>query len=76
MLESNKCSAIVDRSFFPAHPEFISAHWKFIYKKNLISKGSFIAKVQSHLQSAYATEVCGGLGVLSLLQQVMDRQGQ
>ena len=26
MLESNKCLAIVDRSFFPEYPEFISAY--------------------------------------------------
>ena len=36
MLESNKCLAIVDGSFFLAYPEFISAHWKFIYKKKII----------------------------------------
>jgi len=72
MLESNKCSAIVDGSFFPAHPEFISAHWKFIYNKKIIGQGGFVAKVQSHLQSAYAAKVCRGLGVLSSIQQVMD----
>ena len=36
MLESNQCSAIVDGSFFPAYPEFISAHWKFIYNKKIV----------------------------------------
>ena len=61
ILESNKYSAIVDGSFFPAHLEFISAHWKFIYNKKIIGQGGFVAKVQSHLQSAYAAEVCGGL---------------
>ena len=76
MLESNKCSAIVDGSFFPAHPEFISAHWKFIYNKKIIGQDSFVAKVKSHLQYAYAAEVCGGLRVLSSIQQVMDRPGQ
>jgi len=76
MLESNQCSAIVDGSFFPAHPEFISAHWKFIYNKKIVGQGGFVAKVQSHLQSAYAAEVCGGLGVLSSIQQVMDCSGQ
>ena len=76
MLELNKCSAIVDRFFFPAHLEFIFAHWKFIYNKKIIGQGGFVAKVQSHLQSAYAAEVYGGLGVLSSIQQVMDRPGQ
>ena len=61
MLESNKCLAIVDGSFFPAHPEFISAHWKFIYNKKIIGQGGFVAKVQSYLQSAYAAKVYGGL---------------
>ena len=65
MLELNKFLAIVDGSFFLAHLEFISAYWKFIYKKKIIGQGGFIAKVQSHLQSAYAAEVCGGLRVLS-----------
>ena len=65
ILESNKCLEIVDGSFFPEYPEFISVYWKFIYKKKIIGKGGFVAKVQSHLQSAYATKVCGGLGVLS-----------
>ena len=65
MLESNKCLVIVDGPFFPAHPEFISAYWKFIYNKKIIGQGGFVAKVQSYLQSAYAAEVCGGLGVLS-----------
>ena len=65
ILESNKCLAIVDGFFFSAHPEFNPTHWKFIYKKKIIGQGGFIAKVQSHLQSAYAAEVCGGLGVLS-----------
>ena len=68
ILESNKCLAIVDGSFFPAHPEFISTHWKFIYKKKIIGKGGFVAKVQSHLQSAYTAEVCGGLRVLSSIK--------
>ena len=76
MLESNEYSAIVDGSFFLVHPEFISAHWKFIYNKKIIGQGSFVAKVQPHLQFAYAAEVCGGLGVLSSIQQVMDRLGQ
>ena len=76
MLESNKCLAIVDGSFFPAHPEFISAHWKFIYNKKIMGQGGFVAKVQSHLQSAYAAKVCVGLGVLSSIQQVMDCQDQ
>ena len=76
MLESNKCLAIVDGSFFPAYPEFISTHWKFIYKKKIIGQGSFVAKVQSHLQSVYAAEVCGDLGVLLSIQQIMDCLGQ
>ena len=76
MLESNKYLAIVDGSFFPVHPEFISIYWKFIYKKKIISKGGFVAKVQSHLQSTYTSKVCGGLGVLSSIQQFMDCQGQ
>ena len=32
-----------------------------------------MAKVASHLQSAYAAELCGGLGVLSSVEQIMDR---
>ena len=76
MLESNKCLAIVDGSFFPAYPEFISAHWKFIYNRKIIGQGGFVAKVQPHLQSAYAAEVYGGLRVFSSIQQVIDRPGQ
>ena len=30
-----------------------------------------MAKVPTHLQSAYASEVCGGLGVLTSIKQIM-----
>ena len=30
-----------------------------------------MAKVQPHLQSSYAAEVCGGLGVLTSIKQIM-----
>jgi len=30
-----------------------------------------VAKVPPHLQSAYAAEVCGGLGVLTSIKQIM-----
>ena len=56
--------AVVDRSFFPKHPEFISAYWIFIVRIQVIVFRSFIAKVNKDLQSVFAAEVCGGLGVL------------
>ena len=73
MLLSNNCSVIVDGSFFPDRPEFILAHWKFILHKKIVGKGGFVAKVESHHQSAYAAEACGGLGVLSSVRQIMDK---
>ena len=33
---SDKCTAVVDGSFFPETPEYISAHWKFIYERKII----------------------------------------
>ena len=72
LLKSNKCLAIVDGSFFPEHPAFISAHWKFVFDKKIIGTGGFVAKVQPHLQSAYAAEVCGGLGIMSSIQHLLD----
>ena len=73
LLRSNKCMAIVDGSFFPEHSVFISAHWKFIYEKKIIGSGGFVAKVDSHLQSAYAAELCGGLGILHSIQSLFDK---
>lgn len=49
LLKSNKCLAIVDGSFFPKHPTFISTHWKFACDKKIIGAGGFAAKVQPHL---------------------------
>ena len=72
LLKSNKCLAIADGSFFPEHPSFISAHWKFVCDKKIIGAGGFVAKVQPHLQSAYAAEVCGGLGIVTSVQHVLE----
>ena len=72
LLKSNKCLAIVDGSFFPEHPSFISAHWKFACDKKIIGAGGFVAKVQPHLQSAYAAEVCGGLGIATSVQHILE----
>ena len=72
LLSSHHCLAIVDGSFFPKHLEYISAYWKFIYNRRVFGKGNFVAKVTPHLQSAYAAEVCGGLGILSSVKQIMD----
>ena len=72
LLKSNKCLAIVDGSFFPEHPTFISAHWKFICDKKIIGAGGFVAKAQLHLQSAHAAEACGGLGIASSIQHILD----
>ena len=49
ILTSNKCLAVVNDSFFPIHPKFISAHWKFVYESKVIGYGGFIAKVQTYL---------------------------
>ena len=49
LLRSNKYFAIVDGSFFPEHPAFISAHWKFACEKKIIGTGGFAAKVQPRL---------------------------
>ena len=76
ILISNKCLAVVDGSFFPIHPKFISAHWKFVYKSKVIGYGRFVVKVQTYLQSAYAAEVCGRLGVLTLIKQIMIYHSQ
>ena len=71
LLASNKCLAVVDGLFFPNHPEFISAHWLFAYDRKVIGRSGFVAKVQTHLQPAYASEVCGGVGVLTSVKQIM-----
>ena len=76
MLLSNRFSAMIDGSFFPEHPEFISAHWKFIRQNKIIGKGGFAAIVEPYLQSAHAAEVHGGLGVLSSMKQIMDSFNQ
>ena len=68
ILTSDKCLAIVDGSFFPIHPKFISAHWKFVYDRKVIGHGEFVVKVLPHLQSAYAAEVCDRLGVLTSIK--------
>ena len=52
LLLSHHCLAIVDGFFFPEHPEYISAHWKFICNRKIFGKGGFVAKVAPHLQSA------------------------
>ena len=74
ILLSGKCLAVVDGSFFPEHQEYISAHWMFVYKKKVIGQGGFVAKVEQHLQSAYSSEVCGGLGILSSIKEIMTGQ--
>ena len=72
----NKCIAVVDGSFFPTYPEFISTHWKFVYKNKVIDHGGFVVKVQIHLQSAYAAEVYSRLGVLTSIKQIMIQHSQ
>ena len=37
----------------------------------MIGYGRFVVKVQTYLQLVYAAEVCGGLGVLTLIKQIM-----
>ena len=49
LLEINNCSVIVDGSFFSEHPEYISAHWKFIYNKKVVGSRSFVVKVLMYL---------------------------
>ena len=58
------------------YPEFISAHWKFVYESKVIGHGGFVAKVQTYLQLAYAAKVYGGLGVLTLIKQIMIHHSQ
>jgi len=76
IITSNRCIAVVDSSFFPIYPEFISVHWKFVYENKVIGYGGFVAKVQIHLQSAYVAEVYGGLGVLTSIKQIMIQHSQ
>ena len=45
-----------------------------MHMKKIIGQVGFVAKVQHHLQSAYAAEVCGGLGVLSSVEKAFIRQ--
>ena len=66
-----KYIAVVDGSFFLEHLEYISAHWKFIHRKKIIGQGQVIAKVDPHLQSAYAAEACGRLGVLAEIKGIL-----
>ena len=40
--------------------------------KKIIGAGSFVAKVQLHLQSAYVAEVCGGLSIITSIQHILD----
>ena len=49
ILVSNKCLAVVDRSFFLIYPKFISAYWKFVYDRKVIGHGGFVVKVPPHL---------------------------
>ena len=51
-------------------------HWKFVYESKVIGYSGFIAKVQIYLQSAYAAEVYGGLGVLTSIKQIMIHYSQ
>ena len=72
LFKSNKCVVIVDGSFFLEHPTFISVHWKFACDKKIIGASGFVEKAQSHLQSAYAAKVCGGLGIITSIQHTLD----
>ena len=42
----------------------------------MIGYGGFVVKVQTYLQSAHAAEVCGGLGVLISIKQIMIHHSQ
>ena len=44
-----------------------------MHMKKIIEQGGFAAKVQQHLRSAHAVEVCGGLGVLSSVEKALIR---
>ena len=46
---TNSSFAVVDRSFFPEHSEFITAYWFFIVGMQVIGTGSFVAKVNKDL---------------------------
>ena len=61
---TDKCFVVIDGFFFPEYPEFISAYWFFVIGTQVIGIRSFVAKVSKDLQSAFAVEVCRGLGVL------------
>ena len=71
ILLSDKCIAAVDGSFFPEHPEYISAYWKFIYDRKIIGQGGFVVKSHPCIQSARAAEVCGGLGALATIDHIL-----
>ena len=45
-----------------------------MHLKKIIGQGGFAAKVQQHLRSAHAAEVCGGLGILSSVEKALIRQ--
>ena len=63
LLETNNYLAIVDGSFFPECPEYISVYWKFICNKKVFSSRDFITIVSTHLQFMHIVEVCRGLGI-------------
>ena len=47
-IKSNKDVAIVDRSFFSEHKEYVSVHWKFIHEKKIFRSGGFVVKAPTY----------------------------
>ena len=43
-----------------------------MHDKKIIDSGGFVAKVEPYLQSACAAKVCGGLGILALIQYLLE----
>jgi hypothetical protein len=42
----------------------------------VIGYGRFVVKVQTYLQLVYTAEVCGGLGVLTSIKQIIIHHSQ
>ena len=65
----------MDGSFFPETLECVLTHWLFLIENQVIERGSFVSIVSEDLQSAFAAEVCGGLGALKSALQACQKAG-
>ena len=68
MLKSGSCYAVVCRSFFHEDSDLILSFWIFAADKRTLGRGRYVAHVGADLQSTFAAQLCGGLGVLESIK--------